>query len=229
MGFNGFPEALFSFLEELKVNNNRPWFQENKPRYEQHIVAPVQGFIESVGHFLPIISESFVADTRRQGGSMFRIYRDARFTKDKRPYKEHIGCQFRHRAGKDAHAPGFYVHISPHEVFVGGGVWTPPNNVLDEIRQAIVANPGRWADVVNDPVFCTRYGGVVGDGLKRAPRGYDPDHLYIDDLKRKSFFAVQHLPPESILSVDFIDEVESAFEAVSPLMGFLCRAVKVSY
>lgn len=228
-GFNGFSEEMFVFLRELSNNNNRPWFQENKSRYEQHVLVPVQEFIESVGQFLPLISESFVADPRRQGGSMFRIYRDARFSKDKRPYKEHVGCQFRHRAGKDAHAPGFYLHISPHEVFIGGGVWVPPNSVLDQIRQAIVNHPGRWEDVVNDSALLARYGGVAGDGLKRPPRGYDAQHPYIDDLKRKSFIATQQLPPESVFSADFIDEVEAGFNDLAPLMGFLCRAINVSY
>lgn len=121
--FSGFPEEMFSFLTDLGNNNNREWFSNNKERYENFVVEPVTRFIVAVGQFLPAISDVYIADTRRNGGSMFRIYRDTRFSKDKRPYKENVGCQFRHSAGKNVHAPCFYVHLAPAEVFIGGGIW----------------------------------------------------------------------------------------------------------
>ena len=108
--FRGFPKELFAFLEELARNNHREWFQANKRRYDADVVEPVLRFIEAVGlEVLPRVSQSFVADPRKNGGSMFRISRDTRFSHDKRPYKENVGCQFRHALGRDVHAPGFYV------------------------------------------------------------------------------------------------------------------------
>ncbi|MEE4310347.1 MAG: DUF2461 domain-containing protein, partial [candidate division KSB1 bacterium] len=105
--FNAFPNDLFVFLNDLAANNNREWFNANKERYKQSVLEPMRTFIIAMGERLPSISMNFTADPRSNGGSMFRIYRDVRFSKDKRPYKENVGCQFRHIAGKSAHAPGF--------------------------------------------------------------------------------------------------------------------------
>jgi len=110
--FKGFPQGLFSFFEELKINNNRAWFNDNKARYYDTVVNPITEFIVCMGPRLKKISGHYVADPKPHGGSMFRIYRDTRFAKDKTPYKTHAAVHFRHEAGKNAHAPGFYVHIA---------------------------------------------------------------------------------------------------------------------
>ena len=102
--FQGFPKETFAFLEQLANNNNREWFNANKTRYKSVVVAPVMDFINAIRPGLQAVSPYYVADSRPHGGSMFRIYKDTRFSRDKRPYKEHVGCQFRHSAGKDAHA-----------------------------------------------------------------------------------------------------------------------------
>ena len=106
-----FNRAFFRFLEDLKKNNQREWFQANKQRYEDEVRHPAQQFISDFGPQLHKISRHFLADPRASGGSMFRIYRDTRFAKDKSPYKTHVGIQFRHKQGKDVHAPGFYLHL----------------------------------------------------------------------------------------------------------------------
>ena len=106
MEFAGFGPGFFGFFEELSANNKREWFEPNKARYKEEVVGPLTAFIAAMGPLLAKISEEYVADPRPNGGSMFRIYRDVRFSKDKRPYKEHGACHFRHRLGKDAHAPG---------------------------------------------------------------------------------------------------------------------------
>src|SRR5690242_7548675 len=115
--FTGFPKTFFAFFRELKANNDRAWFEANKSRFRETVQAPMSDFIEAMAPHLSRISKEFVADPRPNGGSMFRIYRDVRFSRDKRPYKEHGACQFRHRLGRDVHAPGFYVHLAPKEVF----------------------------------------------------------------------------------------------------------------
>ena len=160
---------------------------------------------------------------------MFRIYRDVRFSHDKRPYKEHVACHFRHMAGKDAHAPGFYCHFEPDDVFFGGGIWRPPTSVLTEIRSAIDADRAQWKRATRGAAFKRRFDAVSGDSLKRPPKGYDDDHPYIDDLKRKSFFAVQRVKPSMVHSKDFAGEVTKAFVALKPLMTFLTEAVGLSF
>ena len=111
MAFDGFPKDFFAFFRELKAHNERPWFEANKQRFRDSVQAPMSEFIAAMAPRLTKISKNFVADPKPNGGSMFRIYRDVRFAKDKRPYKEHAACHFRHAAGKDVHAPGFYMHF----------------------------------------------------------------------------------------------------------------------
>ena len=224
--FPGFPKDLFQFLKDLSRNNNRDWFNENKDRYQKSVVFPVKDFIAAMGEELPEISRNFVADPRTNGGSMFRIYRDIRFSKDKRPYKDNVGCQFRHVAGKTAHAPGFYVHLQPGIVFVGGGIWKPPNPVLDKIRSAIVEKPDKWSKVIKGLKF---FSAIEGEQLKRPPRGYDADHPFIEDLKRKSFFLKHDVKPSLVVKPEFMDETLLAFRETVPLMKFITNAVGLSF
>jgi uncharacterized protein (TIGR02453 family) len=227
--FTGFPEELFTFLRELKRNNNREWFQDNKSRYQECVVEPVQSFITDMEPRLALISDSYIADPRANGGSMFRIYRDTRFSKDKTPYKTNVGCQFRHTAGKNAHAPGFYLHLEPDNVFFGGGVWMPPNPILNQIRERIVAKPDEWRSIFQNKSFLRRFGELRGDSLKRAPRGFDPEHPLIDDLKRKSFIAMQEADESMATSEAFIDEVELAFNTTAPMMAFISRSLGLRF
>ena len=129
---------LTKFLRQLAKNNNREWFQKNKERYEGEVRDPLLRFVEAFGPRLQKISPHFVADPKKMGGSLFRIYRDTRFSRDKSPYKTFCGVQFRHERAKDVHAPGFYLHIQPDEVFVGVGLWHPEGDTLRLIRDAIV-------------------------------------------------------------------------------------------
>ena len=108
-----FDPEFFEFMADLAANNDREWFAANKERYEAEVLEPALAFIEDFSYRLREISPNFVADPRRTGGSLFRIYRDTRFAKDKTPFKTHTGMQFRHVAGKDVHAPGFYLHLDP--------------------------------------------------------------------------------------------------------------------
>ena len=227
--FEGMPKDFFTFMKDLSKNNNREWFQDNKPRYSESVVEPMSSFIEAMADRLPKVSDCFIADPRPHRGSMFRIYRDVRFSKDKRPYKEHVACHFRHMAGKDAHAPGFYMHFEPGDVFFGGGIFRPPNPVLNQIREAIDAMPSEWKAATRRAPFIKRFGGVSGDGLKRPPQGYDADHPLIDDLKRKTLFAVQHVKPADAMKKEFVGEVTKSFVALKPMMEFLTEAVGLSF
>lgn len=227
--FFGFPNTFFGFFKELKQNNDRAWFAENKERYREEVVDPICEFITAIAPRLESISRHYVADPRPNGGSMFRIYRDVRFSKDKRPFKEHGACQFRHESGRDAHAPGFYVHLAPDEVVYGGGIWKPPGPHLNKVRQAIADDPAAWAKVTGDKRLVETFGAVEGDGLVRPPRGFDPDHPHIEDIKRKSFFAMRRVGPKDALAPGFIDDVETAFRAATPLMKFVSKSLDVPF
>jgi len=139
-----FQFELFTFLRQLKRHNNREWFTQNKPRYQSLVVEPAMQFISAFAPHLAKLSPHFVADARPTRGSLFRIYRDTRFSADKIPYKTHIGIHFSHDAGKNIHAPVFYLHLEPDGCFVACGVWHPDTHALTKIRTAIVAQPEQW-------------------------------------------------------------------------------------
>ena len=136
-----FDPEFFEFMADLAANNDREWFAANKERYEAEVLEPALAFIEDFSYRLREISPNFVADPRRTGGSLFRIYRDTRFAKDKTPFKTHTGMQFRHVAGKDVHAPGFYLHLDPAESFAGGGLWRPDPSTANRVREKIARRP----------------------------------------------------------------------------------------
>jgi uncharacterized protein (DUF2461 family) len=131
--------SLLGFFDELSRNNKREWFQANKERYIAEVRDPLLGFVEAFAPKLRRISSHFVADSRPNGGSLFRIYRDTRFSKDKTPYKTWGAVQFRHERGKDVHAPGFYLHIQPGNVFMGAGLWHPDELIDDLKRKDFIA------------------------------------------------------------------------------------------
>ncbi len=215
---------LFAFFRELKENNNRAWFQANKKRYEMYVKDPLLGFIANFGLRLAEISPHYVVDPRPIGGSLFRIYRDVRFSKDKTPYKTAAGIQFRHESGKDVHAPGFYLHLEPDNVFVGGGIWHPDMRTLGQVRDAIVANPARWQRIISDEAFIAVYK-LGGQSLKRGPKGYDPDHPLIEDLKRKDFVASTPFGEEEACAPDFIDHFAELCRVAAPFNEFLTTAI----
>ncbi len=223
-----FTPATFAFLRDLAENNDREWFQAHKERYEQEVREPGLQFIRDFAPHLQKISPFFRADDRKSGGSMFRIFRDIRFSKDKSPYKTHTGIQFRHVDGKDAHAPGFYLHLEPKRVFVGVGSWHPAGEALAMIRDRMVRHPDDWKKVVTNRAFARQFE-LTGDFLKRPPRGYDPDHPLVEDLKRKDFIGVTQLTQKAVTSPGFLEEYARSCRAGAPLMEFLCRAVGVNY
>lgn len=225
MSFSGLPADYFKFFRELAANNNREWFEDNKPRFRDSVQAPLIAFVEEMGPRLKKVSKHFVADPRLNGGSIFRIYKDMRFSNDQAPYKIHGGVQFRHARGKDAHAPGFYVHIGPGEVFFGGGIWAPPPDALLKIRETIRDDGAEWRRATASAAFRKRFGGVAGDRLSRPPRGFDGGDPNIDDIKRKSFFAMEKSSERVARSITFADDVAGAMSGASALMKFLCKAL----
>lgn len=216
--------ALFKFLKDLKANNNREWFQANKERYETDVKDPLARFILEFANPLRKVSEEFIADPRR---SMFRIYRDTRFSKDKTPYKTNAALHFRHVRSKDAHAPGFYLHLEPGNVFAGAGIWRPDTQTATRIREAIAGDPARWKRIRNKK-FLDRFE-LHGESLKRPPRGFDADHPLIEELKRKDFIAVTGFTQKEACAPDFPKRFAETCNAAAPLVNFLTDALDLDF
>ncbi len=217
-----FTPGLFTFLEELEAHNDRDWFQANKARYEADVREPALDFIEAFAPRLAELSPHLVAEPR----SLFRIHRDTRFSKDKRPYKTHCGIFFRHERAKEAQTPGLYLHLAPGEVFCGGGIRHPDGPALARLRDRIAADPEAWTQAAHRGVFAERYR-IWGEALKRAPAGYDPAHPLIEDLKRKEFIAITALEPDAPLQDGFEDELSAVWGALVPYLRFLGGALQV--
>lgn len=235
-----FTAELFDFVRELKQNNEKEWFDANKQRFVDHIQEPAIQFILDFGPELKKISPHFMADPRKSGGSLFRIYRNRRFQPDAPPYKTHVGIQFRHDAGKDAHAPGFYLHLEPENsgpsdlgtgeagCFLGLGMWRPDREPLKAIRQAIVDDPKAWTAAAHAPPFSKQFE-LAGDSLKTSPRDFDGDHPLIEDIRRKDFIGTCPLPMAEVTSDDFLKRFAERCAAGGPFLKWMCGAVGVAY
>lgn len=228
MGARYFTPKLFAFLRDLEQNNDREWFKANQDRYEAAVREPALDFINDFAGPLAKISEHFVADSRKVGGSLFRIQRDTRFAKDKTPYKTNTGMQFRHFMAKDVHAPGFYLNIQPGECYMGVGLWRPETKAAYQIREHIDENQAAWKRASRGKRFTDVFT-VTGDSLKRPPRGYDEHHPLIDDLKRKDFIASVRLTQQQVTSDRFLADFTDNCKRAAPFMRFLCEAVGLPF
>ena len=226
-----FTSAVFKFLRELEKNNDRPWFEANKERYIATIRDPAKEFIADFEPRLTNISDHFIADTRTNGGSLMRPYRDTRFSKDKTPYKTNVGIQFRHEIGKDVHAPGFYLHLEPGACFAGVGIWRPEAKVARKIRDSIFEDPDAWRKATKLKSFTDTWDLSVEDEdrLKRVPKEYGEDFVYADDVRMKSFIAGSRLTQKSVTAASFDNDLAKLFTKASNLTAFLCKAVGLPF
>jgi len=217
-----FTPALFTFLGELRLHNDRDWFASHKDRYLREVRDPMLRFISDFAPVLKKIAPSLVADPRPVGGSLFRLYRDTRFSKDKTPYKTNAAAHFRHRAGCDVHGPGYYLSLEPDGVTVGGGVWHPESPDLQAIRRSVVDRPDAWRRTVG--ALSTRGLEWWGESLARPPRGFPDEHPLMDVLRRKDFAAGVELRERDALSPGFLDRCAEVYRGLVPLMKVLARA-----
>lgn len=220
--------SVFDFLRDLKANNNRNWFEENKGRYTTQVRDPMLEFIGAFAEPLAGISPHFVAAPRPNGGSLFRIYRDTRFSKDKTPYKTNVGARFRHVASKDIHAPGFYLHLEPGYCFAGCGIWHPNGHVLSSIRESIVARPDEWKRITVSKAFQKTFT-LGGRSLRRPPRGYDGSHPLVDDLKRQDFVIISTFSESDALQPRFFGHFTNVAREGSDFVRFLTQAVGIPF
>ena len=221
--FNGFPKEGLDFLRRLKKNNNRPWFLKHKEEYEELVRFPMQCLIAALAVHLADDAREIEFNPKR---SIFRIYRDVRFSKNKAPYKTNIAASFAMRAVKGPpETPGLYVGIEPGEIFIGGGLYMPGGDQIKAIRRSIATHPDEYFAVVKSKRFIKRFGGIMGEKLARAPLGYPPDHPLIEHLKHKQFFVGVELPEKACLSKKFLDTVADVFSETMPLVRWLAKAI----
>lgn len=213
-----FTQDLFRFLTELKENNERAWFEQQKKRYEAVVKQPFARFIEAFEPRLLAISRHFTADKR----AFFRIHRDVRFSSDKSPYKTHAAAQFRHEEARNIHAPGFYLHLEPGSIFAGAGLYHPEPAAAYKVRQAIVREPEKWKRAVASLE-------LWGESLKRPPQGFTADHPLIEDLKRKDFISTRSFTQKEACQADFVDRYADYCREASPFVELLTRSLGLLY
>ena len=223
-----FTPKTFKFLRDLAANNNRVWFAENKARYVATLRDPFLQLITDLQAPLAKISTHYRADPRAQNGSMFRIHRDTRFANDKTPYKTWAGARFAHERRREIQGPSFYIHIQPRDCFAGGGLWHPEPPTLQKIRNFLADNPAAWKKAVHAKAFCERFE-FWGESLTRPPRGFDPAHELIADIRRRNFAAGQAMPDAIATSDELLPFVADTFKRVAPMIDYLCAAVELEF
>lgn len=218
-----FSRKTISFLKELAQNNNKEWFDKNRQRYEDEVRTPALSYITAMDQHMAKVSPHFIVSAKKVGGSLMRVHKDIRFSKDKTPYKTNIGINFRHARGKDVHAPGFYLHIEPGSVFLGAGIWRPEGSTLRNVRTLMDEYPKEWKKLTKKLTNQNEFE-LGGESLKRPPKGFAQEHPLIDDLKRKDFIAIRNLNVSSVYAKDFDKQTAKMFKAAAPLVKFICEA-----
>lgn len=211
------------FLADLKTNNNREWFQDNKARYDD-ARADFESFI---GALLAKV-ETFDGDVAGLDPKkcVFRIYRDTRFAKDKTPYKTNLGAHMLMGGSKSVHErAGYYIQIEPDNCFLAGGAHQPPSKWMGEIRQRIDTDAASLRKILKSKAFRDTFGEIEGETLKTAPKGYPKDHPDIDLLRYKSFLAVHHMADDTVFAQDLLKHATGVFKKLKPFDDFLNGAV----
>jgi len=225
-----FTLVTLRFFRELKRHNAKPWFEANRAVYEQEVRTPMRVLIEDMDVRLARFAPEITGDPKR---SMFRIYRDIRFSKDKSPYKTNAGCWFWHRdadsrVGDNAEGggAGFYFHLQPGSSFTGAGIWMPPRPLLNKVRDAIAEDPPGFERVVTQPGFVRRFGGLDDEAvLKRMPRGFPEAHPAARWLKYQSFVAGKAIRDKQVTSARLPALLEDEFARLLPLVRWLNGAL----
>ncbi len=221
--FEGFPKECIKFLKQLKQNNNREWFEKHKEEFEQNAKTPMLSFIAALQPHFTQFAPEFDLNPKR---SIFRIYRDIRFSSDKTPYKTHIAAHFVLRGmPKGFIGSGYYIQIEPGEFFVGGGIYIPNNDQLKKIRKAIGDHGEDFLSIVENRRFQNRFSPFEWSKLQRIPKGYDENHPMADWLKFKQFFVGVSLPELKYCSESLVGEVATICEEAAPLVRFLNKSL----
>lgn len=223
-----FSPATFRFLSALARHNDRAWFKSHQADYESHVRAPFLQLIADLQPAIARISPHFRADPRKVGGSLFRVQRDTRFSRNKEPYKPYAGARIFHERARAIAAPSFYLHIAPGDCFIGAGLWHPENHTLRNIRNFIVDNPAAWKRAAHRRALRNHYE-FRGESLVRAPQGFPPDHPLLEDLKRKSYAAGAGFDDALACSPKLLPFVVTHFKRLAPLVDYLCAAQNLEF
>lgn len=224
-----FTPATFRFLRRLARHNDREWFGERKQEYLADVRDPFLRLITAIAEPLSAISPQFVADPKPMGGSLFRIYRDTRFSREKLPYKTWAGARFAHARRREVEdVPVFYLHVQPQHCFLGGGLWHPEQATVKRVREYMLNNPASWTAATRAPAFRKIYE-FGGNSLQRPPSGIDPQHPLIDDLKRKDWLVTADLDDDLLLRPDLPRLIERHFRKVAPMIDWLCGALDLEF
>lgn len=213
-----FPPDALTFLRGLKRNNRREWFNARRDKYEAHVRQPMLAFIERLAIDLRDFAPDIVASPKT---SMYRIYRDIRFSANKAPYKTHVGASFPTRGLPKGAGAGLYFHISPDEVWIGGGMYAPDASQLHRVREHIADNVRRLRAIIDSPGFRRAVGQLEGERLLRVPRGFPKDHEAAEYLRFKQFLAGCELPGASATSPKLYSTILGVFRQVAPLVRLL--------
>jgi uncharacterized protein (TIGR02453 family) len=210
-----------AFLKELKANNERDWFEANKMRYK----LAHDGLIAFVDGLLPTLSKlDKTIQSVEAKKTVFRIYRDVRFSPDKSPYKTNMGAHV-HAGGKNESRAGFYIHIEPGNCFLAGGAYAPPGPWMKAIRKEIHHNAAPLKKILASASFKKYFGEMEGESLKTSPRDYDVDHPEIELLRRKSFLAVHKVKDSQLTKNDYAKHCKEVFKALAPFDAYLNMAM----
>ena len=213
-------DKVLEFLKELAVNNNREWFQDNKKWYNESrdkVLFLTDVLINEIGKFDPTVRGL------RPKDCLFRIFRDVRFSHDKRPYKTNFGS-FICRGGRKSMNPGYYFHIEPENSFIGGGTYMPPAEPLKAIRNLMAEHGDEYKEIIDAPDFKHEFPEMYDDKLKTAPKGFPKDHEFIDLLRYKSFIFSKSFSDADVTSDKYVENVVDAFEKLYPVNAFLYQA-----
>ncbi|HBK47117.1 MAG TPA: DUF2461 domain-containing protein [Xanthomonadaceae bacterium] len=224
-----FSDASFKFLRALARHNDKAWFNQHKAKYEDHVRQPFLRLIADLQPALAGISEHYRADPRTVGGSLFRIYRDARFSHDKSPYKTWQGARLFHERRRQVPAPSFYVHLQPGNSFVGAGIWHPEPDTQRRIRQFVFDNPGSWKAAAHAPALRRRFEFGDEEKMVRAPRGFPADFEFIDDLKQRNWFLWRALDDATMTGPRLRRTLETDLAALAPFVDYLCAALDLEF
>ena len=217
-----FTRKTLAFLRALKRNNDREWFRTRKPDYEQHVRGPMVALLAELARDLPAFAPDLVSDPRV---CLFRIYRDTRFSHDKRPLKTNVAAHFPSRKFPKGEGAGLYVEVAPQWVWIGGGIYMPTPIEVHAIRAGIAEDHRKFHRVVTAPAFRQAVGQLGGEQLTRVPRGYLKDHPAADYLRHKQFIGGREYPADFALSPRFYPELLAVFRGIAPLVSFLNNAI----
>ncbi|HEY9197506.1 MAG TPA: DUF2461 domain-containing protein [Mucilaginibacter sp.] len=215
----GISATTFDFLNQVKQNNNREWFAGQKETY-QHQLALVEEFADAL---LRDLNTHDMIETPSGKKSLFRIYRDTRFSNDKTPYKTHWAGSFK-RATKERRG-GYYFHIEPGNTIVAGGFWAPDTQDVKRIRDEIAFDATPLRKIINDKVFIQTFGSLKGEQLKTMPKGYDAGHEAADLLRYKQYILVRNFTDDEVLSDRFFGEVCQTYKNMRPFFDYMSEAL----